>query len=337
LELPVGSTVGRFRVDAEIGRGGYAIVYKAFDLLLERDVALKTVRRSRTRTRGASTGWCEARALSAVTHPHVVSLFDVVREGEGDVLVMELVNGTTLSDLTRTAPLEPTTVIALGLQLAEGLEAIHDAGIVHGDIKPGNLRLTPDGELKILDLGVAVKLRNSAAAPAPRPRTLAGTVPYMSPERLQGTSGDARADIWSAGAVLYELATGQRAVDSLTSSSLIRFVCKGVFPQRWQLARQIPNALADVIARAMAPDPSERYQSARELSEALESAALLLEDVLGRASAEKHPVIVSSLEVSTALTPLDHLSTTRSKSHSFMPGWLHKAAVNRNEGNRIVA
>ena len=271
FELPEGSTVGRFRIGAEIGRGGYATVYRAFDPWLGRHVAVKVTMKSQPVSR-RKAAWSEARALASVNHPHVVTLFDMVREQERDVLVMELVDGASLSELSRHSALDANTVAALGVQLADGLEAIHAAGLVHGDIKPANLRLTADGVLKILDLGVAVAAERDAAD-VPASRSLAGTVSYMSPERLQGTGGDARADIWSAGAVLFELATGRRAVATLTSSSLVRFVCQGIFPQRWHLASKMSPPLADVIERAMAPEPQARFQSARELGEALERAA----------------------------------------------------------------
>ncbi len=272
FELPEGSSVGRFRIGAEIGRGGYATVYRAFDPWLERHVAVKVTMKSQPVSRRKKT-WSEARALACVNHPHVVTLFDMVQERDREVLIMELVDGASLSELSRHSALDASTVAALGVQLADGLEAIHAAGLVHGDIKPANLRLTSDGVLKILDLGVAVAA-GGATTDAKAPRSLAGTVSYMSPERLQGTGDDARADIWSAGAVLFELATGRRAVDTLTSSSLVRFVCQGVFPDRWHLASQMARPLADVIERAMAPEPEARFQSARELGEALERVAV---------------------------------------------------------------
>ena len=272
FELAEGSSVGRFRIGAEIGRGGYATVYRAFDPWLERHVAVKVTMKSQPVSKRKTT-WSEARALACVNHPHVVTLFDMVQERDREVLVMELVDGASLSELSRHSPLNSSTVAALGIQLAEGLEAIHAAGLVHGDIKPANLRLTSDGVLKILDLGVAVVASN-ATTDSKSPRSLAGTVSYMSPERLQGTGSDARGDIWSAGAVLFELATGRRAVDTLTSSSLVRFVCQGIFPERWHLASKMATPLARVIERAMAPDPAARFQTARELGEALERVAV---------------------------------------------------------------
>ena len=272
IELVEGSSIGRFRIGTEIGRGGYAAVYRAFDPWLERNVAVKVTMRTKPTSR-RKVVWSEARALACVNHPHVVTLFDMVQERDREVLVMELVDGASLSELSRHSPLDSSTVAALGVQLADGLEAIHAAGLVHGDIKPANVRLTTDGVLKILDLGVAV-VAGGATADARAPRSLAGTVSYMSPERLQGTGGDARGDIWSAGAVLFELATGRRAVDTLTSSTLVRFVCQGIFPERWNLASRMATPLADVIERAMAPNPDARFQSARELGEALERVAV---------------------------------------------------------------
>ena len=173
IELVEGSSIGRFRIGTEIGRGGYAAVYRAFDPWLERHVAVKVTMRTKPTSR-RKVVWSEARALACVNHPHVVTLFDMVQERDREVLVMELVDGASLSELSRHSPLDSSTVAALGVQLADGLEAIHAAGLVHGDIKPANLRLTSDGVLKILDLGVAVVAGN-ATADSKAPRSLAGS------------------------------------------------------------------------------------------------------------------------------------------------------------------
>jgi serine/threonine protein kinase len=186
----------------------------------------------------------------------VVTLFDVLQERDGDVLVMELVAGPTLHELSRGTALAPADVLRLGTQLAIGLHAMHSAGIVHGDIKPANLRLAADGKLKILDLGIACSIESSeATAMREEPAVIHGTVAYMSPEQLRGARGDVRSDIWSAGAVLFELATRQRFIDTRPSSSPVDRI----------RARILREPLAAVIARATDPDPCRRFQSAFEL------------------------------------------------------------------------
>ena len=253
FEIDRDSRIGRFIVDREIGRGGHGVVYRATDTLLKRDVALKTIVASRCMPRAAAV---EARILSRIINRHVVTLFDLLQEPSGDVLVMELVAGPTLLELTRRSALRPSQVLRLGAQLAAGLHAMHSVGIVHGDIKPANLRLAADGRLKILDLGVARSIE-SAAAPAMRdePAVINGTLPYMSPEQLRGARADVRSDIWSVGAVLFELATGERLNDERARSSRVDRIRGAV----------LRESLAAVIARATDPDPCCRFQSASEL------------------------------------------------------------------------
>lgn len=259
VELEPGTRLGRYRVGEEVGRGSYAVVYQGRDTWLERDVALKAMPESLHRSTLE-----EARLLCRVQHRHVVTIHDVVRDGLVDALVLELVGGASLGVRVRQGPLPPGEVVEIGAQLAAGLDALHSAGVLHRDIKPANLRLTADGVLKILDLGVGCCLTagaRTACATAP----VAGTIPYMSPERLQGSCGDARSDLWSAGAVLFELATGRRVVDGLSGSAQDRFVRDGHFPDPWRLASTLPHPLGTVVARSLAPDPRERYQSAQDL------------------------------------------------------------------------
>jgi serine/threonine protein kinase len=276
--VPAGRVIGRFLAGPEIGRGGHGIVYEGSDLWLERPVALKTIV-PREAGGEVTTARREARLLARVADPHVVGLFDFISLPEADVLVMELVTGPSLHVLAPGSALLSGRVEALGAQLADGLRALHDAGVVHGDIKPANLRLSARGVLKILDLGVAHSTNGGAlSGEAPTgSRMIAGTIPYMSPEQLQGCEPDVRSDIWSAGAVLFELATGQRAVDTMTPASQLRFIREGLFPSPREIRPNISGPLADVIVRAMAPDPLQRFQSARELLRALGSCAATVE------------------------------------------------------------
>jgi serine/threonine protein kinase len=261
FELDRDIRIGRFIIDREIGRGGHGVVYSATDTMLKRDVALKTIVTSRYKPRTAAI---EARLLSRINNPHVVTLFDVLQEPLGDVLVMELVAGPTLLEVSRRTSLRPTDVVRLGAQLASGLHAMHSAGIVHGDIKPANLRLAADGRLKILDLGVARSIESpEAMAMREGPAVICGTVAYMSPEQLRGAHGDVRSDIWSVGAVLFELATGQRFTDPQTSSSPLN--CRRTGIQQ--------ESLTAVIARATDPDPCSRFQSAFDLRLAIRRTA----------------------------------------------------------------
>jgi eukaryotic-like serine/threonine-protein kinase len=269
FELKIGTLAGRYRVLQEIGRGGHGVVYRAIDAGLGREVALKTL--------GVANGEpqpvCprEAQLLSLIDNQHVVGIFDVFNFYETTILVMELADGLPLDMLVRKERLSAKEVSALGLQLAEGLDALHATGIVHGDIKPANLRLSRSGVLKILDLGVARRVPDVSSDQRRSTETqmIVGTVPYMSPEQLRGAPADIRSDIWSAGTVLFELATGRRAFGKLTTSTRLTRILNGIVPRPHEIRSDVPLALERVILKALNPDPRRRFQTAGALMQAL--------------------------------------------------------------------
>src|SRR5277367_6502458 len=202
------------------------IVFRARDESLDRDVALKTLpglsllsEASRRQFRR------EALSLARITDPHVAMAFDFGSTNGIDYLVTEYVPGLTLEARLSGRPLPEAEVFQLGKQLASGLEAAHKGGVIHRDLKPSNLKITPDGQLKILDFGLAYLLKTETAitATAPLSETYsdAGTLPYMSPEQIKGEKPDARADVWSAGAVLYEMSTGKQPFADLSKATLV--------------------------------------------------------------------------------------------------------------------
>ncbi|MGH9576432.1 MAG: serine/threonine-protein kinase, partial [Terriglobales bacterium] len=221
----IGQVLGHYRVLEQIGSGGMGVVYRAHDERLDRDVALKvlpggilTDESARKRFRK------EALALSRLNHPNIETVHDFDTQDGVDFLVMEHIPGITLDQKLAAGALPEKEVVRLGRQLAEALGAAHAEGIVHRDLKPGNLRLTPDGRLKILDFGLA-KLLQPVSETAPteslrETRGVAGTVPYMAPEQLRDEPVDARTDVWAAGAVLYELATGRRPFEAKLATAL---------------------------------------------------------------------------------------------------------------------
>ncbi|MEO7134880.1 MAG: serine/threonine-protein kinase, partial [Vicinamibacterales bacterium] len=208
-----GRMIGRYSVVAFIRGGSQGSVYRGHDELLRRDVAIKVLNMDKAAERSPGALLAEAQLLSSLTHANVAGVYDFVTDDGQDYVVMELIPGPTLGDMLVAGPLSMTEVVRLGSQLARGLAAIHAANIAHCDIKPANLKITASGVLKILDFGVArrlvpdVWLRDPASASSP----VIGTLQYMAPEVLRGQGGDARSDIFSAGAVLYELATAWRA------------------------------------------------------------------------------------------------------------------------------
>ncbi len=247
-------------------------VYRAHDERLERDVALKvlpagTLADEQARKRFRK----EALALSKLNHPHIATVHDFDTQDGTDFLVMELVEGVTLNDKLAAGALPEKEITRLGAQLAEGLAAAHERRIVHRDLKPANLRVTPDGRLKILDFGLAKLVRPDVASATATTESFtetqaaAGTLPYMAPEQLRGEQVDARTDIHALGAVLYEMATGQRAFPETQGPRLIDSILHQAPVSPSSLNPRVPSALESIILKALDKDPERRYQSAKEL------------------------------------------------------------------------
>ncbi|HYL83842.1 MAG TPA: protein kinase [Candidatus Angelobacter sp.] len=270
LDSLVGVELSHYRVIEEIGSGGMGVVYRARDTHLEREVAIKvlspgTITEEAARKRLRK----EALTLSKLNHPYIATVHDFDTQKGVDFLVMEYIPGITLSKKLVAGPLPEKEVLRLGIQLAEGLATAHECGVVHLDLKPGNLRLTSDGRLKILDFGLA-KLRQPAAETAAtesalQTHAIAGTLPYMAPEQLSGEEVDARTDIHGAGFILYELATGQRPFAEVASGQLIgALLHKAPIPAA-KLNPKVSVELERIIEKCLEKDPESRYQSAKEL------------------------------------------------------------------------
>ena len=214
----------------------------------------------------------EALALSRLNHPNIATIHDFDSDAGIDFLVMEYIPGASLDERVREGSCSDAEVRHIGVQLAHGLRAAHERGVIHGDLKPGNLRLTPDGRLKILDFGLARLLRSVSSDEADRTRTLemAGTVPYLAPERLHGGGIDIRTDIYAVGAVLYELASGQRLFGHARGSDL----WSAILTQEPEAPRVCNSGISEpldaLIRTALAKDAMQRQQSAAELLRDLE-------------------------------------------------------------------
>jgi Tol biopolymer transport system component len=279
MTLPAGTRLGPYEITSPLGAGGMGEVYRAKDTRLDRSVAVKVLPAhlsSDPELRGRMTR--EARAVSALNHPHICALYDVGSADGTDYIVMELLEGETLADRLSKGALPTDLVLRWGIEIAEALDKAHKQGIVHRDLKPGNVMLTKSG-VKLLDFGLA-KLRAEdadepalsslptrlASKPLTEKGTVLGTFQYMAPEQLEGRDADPRSDIFALGAVLYEMATGRRAFEGRSRASLIAAILSSEPPPISTIQRMAPPALDRLVKTCLAKEPDERWQSAHDVA-----------------------------------------------------------------------
>src|SRR5215470_14127511 len=218
LALSTGTRLGPYEILAPLGAGGMGEVYRSRDTRLDRSVAIKILPANLSYDFDRLQRFeQEARILSSLNHPNLLGIFDVGREDGFQYIVSELLDGETLGQRLATGPLPLRKAVDYGVQMANGLAAAHEKGIVHRDLKPDNVFVTKDGRVKILDVGLAKSILNvsgntaTQAGPATLPGVVMGTAGYMSPEQVRGQAADVRSDVFSLGAILYEMVAGQRA------------------------------------------------------------------------------------------------------------------------------
>ena len=267
----IGKRLSHYQIVEKIGAGGMGVVYRAHDDQLDRDVAIKVLPRGSLADESAHKRFRqEALALARLNHPNIATVHEFGSQDGVYFLVTEYIAGTTLDIKLARGPLPVGEIVRLGAQLAEGLAAAHHQGIVHRDLKPGNLRITTDGRLKILDFGLAQFMTHasdmSLTATMTQSQDTSGTLPYMAPEQLSGEAPDARTDIWAAGAVLYEMATGKRPFPQSTPALVINAILNQTPPPASEQNPMVPPALDDIILKALARDRTRRYQSAEWLA-----------------------------------------------------------------------
>ncbi|HLZ42875.1 MAG TPA: protein kinase [Candidatus Sulfotelmatobacter sp.] len=275
VETIVGRVLGHYRVLEQIGAGGMGMVFRASDEQLERDVAIKILPPGMLADESARKRFRrEALALAKLNHPNIGTVYEFGSQDGIDFLVMEYVGGVAVDAKLAAGPLSQKDLLRLGFQMADGLASAHEHGVIHRDLKPANLRLTQDNRLKILDFGLAQFLRKDAELGATTTTSedtkISGTLPYMSPEQLRGEITDQRTDIWSAGVVLYELATGRRPFAQPQVSLLIDAILNRSPQAPSALNPKISPGMEMLILKCLDQDPERRYQSARELRVDLE-------------------------------------------------------------------
>ncbi|HVP38087.1 MAG TPA: protein kinase [Candidatus Saccharimonadales bacterium] len=274
--LAAGTTLGPYRILAPLGAGGMGEVYRAHDTRLGRDVAVKVLAPHLAAAPEVRARFeREARTISQLNHPHICTLFDVGHQDGVDYLVMELLEGETLAHRLEKGPLPAAEVLSLGTQIADALERAHREGVVHRDLKPGNVMLTKAGA-KLMDFGLArpaglapvvgaLTESPTVSRPLTAEGTIVGTFQYMAPEQLEGKEVDARSDIWALGCVLYEMATGRRAFEGKSHASLIAAILERQPKPPSQLIPLLPPALDQVVQLCLTKDAEERIQTAHDV------------------------------------------------------------------------
>jgi len=313
MTLRPGTQLGPYEITALLGAGGMGEVYRARDTRLERTVAIKILPKEMSVDPAMKQRFeREAKIISSLNHPHICTLHDIGSQDGVDYLVMEYVEGETLAKRLEKGPLPLEQVPKYGTQIADALDKAHRTGIVHRDLKPGNIMLTATGA-KLLDFGLAKPAApltslatmtvTQAAPPVTQDGTIVGTVQYMSPEQVEGKELDGRSDIFSLGSVLYEMLTGKKAFAGKSQLSVASAILEKELAAISSIKPMTPPALEHAIRRCVAKDPEERWQTARDLRFALESAVGSKPSVPAR-TGSRWPWIVAAAAVIVAVAAL---------------------------------
>lgn len=275
----IGKTIGPYQILAELGVGGMGEVYRARDAKLNREVAVKVLPASLAQDQASLARFeREAQAVAALSHPNILSIHDFGVADGVTYAVMELLEGETLRTRLSSGPLSPRKAIDQGIHIVRGIAAAHSRGIIHRDLKPENIFLTRDGVVKILDFGLAKAAAPESAvqgetriATETTPGTILGTVGYMSPEQVRGGALDHRTDIFSFGAILYEMLTGRRAFSGGSQVETMNAILKEDPPEFADISPNLPSSIDRIIRRCLEKDPNDRFHSAHDLAISLEA------------------------------------------------------------------
>ena len=277
MTLAAGSRLGPYEILAAVGAGGMGEVYRARDTRLERTVAVKVLPSHLSQNEEVRQRFeREAKAISSLSHAHICALYDVGNQDGTEYLVMEFLEGESLADRLLKGPLPPDQVLRCGIEIADALDKAHRQGVIHRDLKPGNVMLTKSG-VKLVDFGLArfappvsglsgmSVLPTQAGTNLTEKGTILGTFQYMAPEQLEGKDADARTDIFALGTVLYEMATGQKAFSGPSQATLIAAIIGTQPPPISSIQPMIPPALDRVVKTCLAKDPEDRWQTAHDV------------------------------------------------------------------------
>jgi len=331
MALPAGARLGPYQILAPIGAGGMGEVYKARDTKLNRDVAIKVLPETLAQDPGALARFeREAQAVAALSHPNILAIHDFGSDAGVSYAVTELLDGETLRARMAAGPLPVRKAVEYGVQIVRGIAAAHQKGIVHRDLKPENIFLTKEGQVKVLDFGLA-KAAGATTTPGEtqlagtQPGTVMGTVGYMSPEQVRGLAVDQRTDIFSFGAVFYEMLTGRRAFRGDSHVETMNAILKDDPPEFGEMASGVPASLDRIVRRCLEKQPDERFHSAHDLGLALEtvstsssssSASLGIPALPAPARRRRSVVLILGAVVATALIAAAYIAGRQSGATS---------------------
>ena len=335
MTIEVGQQLLHYRLTRKLGQGGMGVVYEATDTRLDRHVALKVLPPELTQDPERNARFHqEARLAAAFSHPNIATVHDVGEQQGVTFIVMELVRGESLRDLVRDTPLGIARALQIAVGVAAGLAKAHGEGVLHRDLKPDNVMLTDDGVPKILDFGLSKLVdphRSSEDAPtqeatvtarnAPdltRAGQILGTLAYMSPEQVQGRPVDARTDVFSFGVLLYELLAGQRPFVGESTLDTASAILRDDPTPVDQLRDDVPSELQEIVARCLAKQPAERFDSGQELHQALVALERQLQaPVAGVGALVRRPAVLSPARRTSRAVRRRPVGATRPRH----PGW----------------
>jgi serine/threonine-protein kinase len=262
---------GRYEIVKELGKGSMGVVYQAHDPQIDRMIALKVLRPDRVGSEDFVQRFLrEAKAIGRITHPNIVTVYDVGEDQGTIYIAMEFLEGVSLNVYNREHPLDAEEIARIGIQVADSLDYAHARGIVHRDIKPQNIMITPSGMVKITDFGIA-HIEDPAASQQTQAGEILGTPNYMSPEQVMGKKADGRSDLYSLGVVLYELVTGVKPFKGENLAAIFHAIISETPARPEELKEGLTSEFSQIILKCLHKAPEQRYLSGRELADALKT------------------------------------------------------------------
>ncbi len=281
---------GRYEILKELGKGAMGVVYQAQDPQINRTIALKVLREDRVTSEDFVQRFLkEAMAIGRLSHPNIVTIYDVGRDHGTVYLAMEFLEGRPFNDIIRESTLSPTQIADLAIQLADSLDYAHKKGIVHRDIKPSNIMMTPEGKIKLTDFGIA-RIEDASMHQQTRAGEILGTPVYMSPEQVMGQQIDGRSDLYSLGVILYELAAGSRPYSGENLASIFRAITLDSPKDPAEINPGIPPGLSRLIMKSLNKKADDRFQTGSEMAEAFRQFIKEMESTSQPAASEPRAV-----------------------------------------------